>query len=115
MTPQEKLIEAFKNDPRVKRFKALEAEIEKHPTLLQAYEDLKVLQQTFVRAQAKKAPDTDRKKAAYERQLEALKANPFIAEYLDLIEELNYDLQWTIGEIETHINAALHPHLNGEA
>lgn len=114
MNAKTALIEAFKNDPRVQRFRALEAEIEKHPTLLQAYEDLKVAQQKMVRAKAHKSAQTDALKKAYEHQLEALKTNPFIEEYLDLIEELNYDLQWTIGEIETQINAALHPKLDGE-
>lgn len=114
MTPKTQLIEAFKNDPRVQRFRALEAEIEKHPTLLQAYEALKVAQQKYVRAQAQKTPATAALKSAYDAQLESLKRNPFIAEYLDLIEELNYDLQWTMGEIETEINAALHPQLDDD-
>lgn len=114
MTPKDKLLAAFKNDPRIKRFHALEKEIEKHPTLLQEYEDLKVIQQHYVRAKAHHAADVAEKKAAYETKLEALKSNPFIEEYLDLIEELNYDLQWTIGEIETHINARLHPRLEDE-
>ena len=109
MTPTDKLIKAFQNDPRVIRFKALEKEIEKHPTLLQAYEDLKLAQQAFVRAKSKKNASKDALKAAYESQLAALKDNPFIEEYLDLIEELNYDLQWTIGEIEDRINAVLNP------
>lgn len=114
MNPKDKLIEAFKNDPRVLRFKALETEIERHPTLLQAYEDLKVAQQIMVRAQAQKTPGLEEKKADYETKLEALKSNPFIEEYLDLIEELNYDLQWTMGEIESQINAALHPKMHEE-
>lgn len=114
MNPKETLIDAFKNDPRVERFRALETEIERHPTLLQAYEDLKVAQQIMVRAEANKTPGFKEKKADYDAKLEALKSNPFIEEYLDLIEELNYDLQWTMGEIESQINAALHPKLDEE-
>ena len=109
MNPKDKLIDAFQSDARIQRFKALEKEIEKHPSLLQAYEAIKLAQQQYVRANAQKKPDAPEKKHIYETKLKGLKENPFIDEYLDLIEELNYDLQWTIGEIESAINAALHP------
>lgn len=111
MNPKERLIKALKDDVRVQRFRELEAQIEHHPTLLKAYELVKKSQQAYVRAKGLNHADVAVKKSLYLADLDALRNNPFVGEYLDLIEELNYDLQWIMGEIQDHINAQLTPPL----
>lgn len=106
--PGQALLDALKNDPQVLRFQALEAEIEKHPHVFKAYEALKIAQQLYVRAKAHQSPKLDALKAEYERQKKALLDNPWIAEYLDLLEAINHDIQWMIETIERTLNTRLH-------
>lgn len=105
--PGDKLLKALKEDPRVKRFQALEQKIETHPTLFKAYEALKIAQQKYVRAKAQQAPNTETLKAIYETQRTALLENPWVAEYLDLMESINHDIQWMIETIERSLNEEL--------
>jgi cell fate (sporulation/competence/biofilm development) regulator YmcA (YheA/YmcA/DUF963 family) len=112
--PGDALIHALKNDARVKRFNELEAIIETHPEYYKKYEAIKLAQQKYVRAQAYKSKDEALLKARYEEEKKALVENPFIEEYLDLMEELNDDLQWMIQEIETQLNLELKEDAHGD-
>lgn len=105
--PGDNLLEALKNDPRVKRFKALEEKIEMHPKIYQAYEDLKIAQQRYVRAKAQQSSNTEALKVTYETQKKALLENPWVDEYLDLMESLNHDIQWMIETMERSLNEEL--------
>jgi cell fate (sporulation/competence/biofilm development) regulator YmcA (YheA/YmcA/DUF963 family) len=105
--PGDALLQTLKNDPRVIRFKELEERIGRHPTLHQAYENVKVAQQKYVRAKAHKSKDEDALKAIYEKAKAEVMNAPMMSEYLDLIEDLNQDLQWMIQEIEATLNQDL--------
>lgn len=102
--PGDDLIQAIKDDPRVIRFKQLEEKIEMHPTIYKAYEDLKLAQQQYVRANAQQSSKAPALKDIYDTQKKALLENPWIAEYLDLMEDINADLQWMVKTIETSLN-----------
>lgn len=105
--PGDNLLEALAKDSRVKRFKELEAKIEKHPTIYKAYEDLKIAQQLYVRAKANASSKTEQLKEIYETQKKALLENPWVDEYLDLMESINHDIQWMIETIERSLNEEL--------
>lgn len=105
--PGDALLQTLKNDPRVIRFRELESRIEMHPTLHQAYENLKMAQQKYVRAKANQSKDNVALKANYESEKAALMDVPLLNEYLDLIEDLNQDLQWMVQEIEEVLNKDL--------
>jgi cell fate (sporulation/competence/biofilm development) regulator YmcA (YheA/YmcA/DUF963 family) len=106
MDPKDRLIKAIINDDKVKRFKELDAIIETHPTLYKEYEELKILQQKFIRANAHKK-DAKVEKEAYDNALKKILETPLMSEYLELVEAINMDLKWMTETIESSVNDAL--------
>ncbi len=92
MNSLDKLINEIKEDPTVKRFKELEKVIDKDEKLNKEYKELLELQKVMVNKREQKSKDFTLAKKKYEEAKERVLQHLVLNEYLDLLEEINYDL-----------------------
>ena len=86
------LINEITNDSVVKRFKELERIIDNDHLLNKDYYNLLELQKIMVNKQERKSKDLNLAFENYEMAKEEILKYVIINEYLDLLEEINYDL-----------------------
>jgi len=86
------LLKEIANDAVVKRFKELEKIIDNDHLLNKDYHDLLELQKIMVNKQEKNSKGLDLAVKNYENAKENILKYVIINEYLDLLEEINYDL-----------------------
>jgi len=88
----DQLINKIKEDPTVKRFKELEKVIDKDEKLNKEYNELLKLQKIMVNKRELKSKDFAVAKTNYEKAKKQVLEHIVLNEYLDLLEEINYDL-----------------------
>jgi len=88
----DQLINNIKEDPTVKRFKELEKVIDKDEKLNKEYNELLNLQKIMVNKRELKSKDFAVAKTNYEKAKKQVLEHIVLNEYLDLLEEINYDL-----------------------
>jgi cell fate (sporulation/competence/biofilm development) regulator YmcA (YheA/YmcA/DUF963 family) len=88
----ENLIKEITEDTAVKRFKELEKIIDNDQLLNKDYNELLNLQKVMVNKREKKSKDLDLAIKHYEDAKENVLKHIILTEYLDLLEEINYDL-----------------------
>jgi len=86
------LIDELTNDSLIKRFKELEIIIDNDHLLNKEFNDLLELQKIMVNKREKKSKDFGLAKNNYEKAKENVLNHFILTEYLDLLEEINYDL-----------------------
>jgi len=86
------LIREITEDTTVKRFKELEKIIDNDQLLNKDYNELLNLQKIMVKKREKKSKDLDLAIKRYEDAKENVLKHIILTEYLDLLEEINYDL-----------------------
>ena len=86
------LIQEITNDVVVKRFKELEKIIDNDQLLKKDYNNLLELQKVMVNREQKKSKDLKIAVDNYEVAKKNVLEHIIIEEYLDLLEEINYDL-----------------------
>jgi len=86
------LLEEITNDITVKRFKKLENIIDNDHLLYKEFNDLLELQKVMVNKREKKSKDFSLAENNYEKAKENVLNHIVLNEYLDLLEEINYDL-----------------------
>lgn len=92
MNKLDNLINEITNDVVVKRFKELEKIIDNDQLLNNDYSNLLELQKVMVNKQQKNSKDLNVAVNNYELAKENIMKHIIIEEYLDLLEEINYDL-----------------------
>lgn len=92
MNKLDNLIKEITSDVVVKRFKELENIIDNDQLLKDDYNNLLELQKIMVNKQQKKSKDLELAVSRYETAKENIMKHIIIEEYLDLLEEINYDL-----------------------
>ncbi|MCK5761278.1 MAG: YlbF family regulator [Candidatus Izimaplasma sp.] len=92
MNKLENLINEITGDKAVKRFKELEKIIDTDQALNSDYSKLKELQKVMINKREKKSKDLELAVTEYEKAKEELLKHIVLNEYLDLLEEINYDL-----------------------
>ncbi len=92
MNSLDQLINKIKEDPTVKRFKELEKVIDKDEKLNKEYNELLKLQKIMVNKRELKSKDFAVAKTNYEKAKKQVLEHIVLNEYLDLLEEINYDL-----------------------
>jgi len=98
------LIKEISNDAVVKRFKELEKVIDNDELLNKDYKQLLNLQKIMVIKREKNSKDFDEAKKNYYRAKENVMKHIILNEYLDLLEEINYDLRLIQKIISQDIN-----------
>lgn len=93
MSKLEELKISLNEDENIKRFKQLEAIIDKDATLNQQYKVLQDVQKIMVQKDAKKI-DSTIATANYNKQLDTVLDHVLMSEYLDLLEVVNNELQF---------------------
>ena len=86
------LISEIANDPVVKRFKELERIIDNDQSLKSDYNDLLELQKVMINKREKQSKDLNLAVNDYEIAKENVMKHIVLNEYLDLLEDINYDL-----------------------
>ena len=86
------LIDEISNDSLIKRFKELEKIVDNDHLLNKEFNDLLELQKIMVNKREKKSKDFSLAKKEYEIAKEHVLNHFILSEYLDLLEEINYDL-----------------------
>ena len=86
------LINEITDDSVVKRFKELEKIIDNDQLLKTDYSNLLELQKVMVNKREKKSEDLSLAIKNYEKAKENVMKHIIIEEYLELLEEVNYDL-----------------------
>ena len=104
MNKLNELTKELKNSETIKRFKQLESIIDHDETLKKDYELLKNLQKNLVQAETKKSANLSEIKEEYNTQLEKVNQHVLLAEYIDLIQSINEDLQLIQTIITEEIN-----------
>ena len=92
MNSLDNLIREITEDTTVKRFKELEKIIDNDQLLNKDYNELLNLQKIMVKKREKKSKDLDLAIKRYEDAKENVLKHIILTEYLDLLEEINYDL-----------------------
>lgn len=88
----ENLINEITDDEAVKRFKKLEKIIDTDQALNSDYNKLKELQKVMVNKREKGSKDLELAVIEYETAKANLLKHVILNEYLELLEEINYDL-----------------------
>ncbi len=104
MNKLEILIDKIGNDTVIKRFKELERIIDNDQLLNKDYQQLLELQKVMINKREKKSKDLDEAVKEYENAKENMLKHLIIEEYLDLLEEINYDLRLIQKIITEEIN-----------
>ena len=100
----ENLIAKLAEDTAVKRFKELEQIIDNDQLLNKDYQNLLDLQKIMINKREKKSKDLRLAIDNYEKAKEIVMNHLIIDEYLDLLEEINYDLNLIQKIISEEIN-----------
>lgn len=99
----ENLKKALNEDENIKRFKQIEAIIDKDENLLNHYKKLQDLQKVMVQKEAKKLNAEEATKK-YNDQMQLVLDHVLMSEYMDLLEVVNEDLQFIKSIITKEIN-----------
>ena len=86
------LIEEISNDITVKRFKKLEKVIDNDHLLYKEFNDLLELQKIMINKREKGSKDFSSAENIYNKAKKSVLNHIVLNEYLDLLEEINYDL-----------------------
>lgn len=105
MNSLKQLINELNNDELIIRYKKLEKVIDQDANIEKEYKKLLELQKKMVRDREKNLNNFDTSSKAYEVAKTALTSNIIISEYIELLEEINYDLQMIQNIIGTSISA----------
>ena len=88
----DKLILEIAHDPIIKRFKELEKIIDNDHLLALEYNNLLALQRMMITKRENLNKDYTKAKNNYEKAKNNILKHVIMTEYLDLLEEVNYDL-----------------------
>ena len=105
MNNLKKLIEELQNDEIIIRYKKLEDIIDQDKEITKKYKNLLELQKKMVNDQEKNRSNLQNSTRDYEIAKTSLTSNIVISEYIELLEDINYDLQIIQNIIETEISA----------
>lgn len=86
------LLNELSQDAIIKRFKELEKIIDNDKALQKEYTQLLDLQKVMINKREKKSKDLNKAINDYEKAKENVLKHFILNEYLDLLEEVNYDL-----------------------
>ncbi len=100
-----KLINELQNDEIIMRYKQLEEIIDQDKEITRNYKNLLELQKKMVNDQEKNRSNLQKSTRDYEIAKASLTSNIVISEYIDLLEDINYDLQIIKNIIESEISA----------
>ncbi len=99
-----KLIKEIESNSLVERFKQLEKIIDSDQLLNQDYKELLELQKIMVNKREKKSKDFKLAENNYNNAKDNVLKHMILSEYLDLLEEINYDLNMIQKIISEEIN-----------
>ncbi len=105
MNSLKKLINELQKDELILRFKKLEEVIDQDKEINKNYKKLLELQKKMVHDREKNRSNFENSTREYEIAKTALTSNFVISEYIELLEEINYDLQMIQKIIGTEISA----------
>ena len=104
MDSLDRLIKEIESNSLVKRFKQLERIIDNDQLLNQDFKDLLELQKIMVKKRENRSKDFKLAKSNYNIAKENVLKHMILSEYLDLLEEINYDLNLIQKIISEEIN-----------
>ena len=99
------LLNELNNDDLIIRFKKLEKIIDQDKLINDNFKNLLELQKKMVNDREKNPSKYESSKEIYENAKSALTSNIVISEYIELLEDVNYDLQMIQNIIGTEISA----------
>lgn len=105
MNSLNKLINELKKDELIIRFKRLEKIIDQDKNINDNFKNLLELQKKMVNDREKNIDNFKNSSKEYEIAKTALTSNIVISEYIELLEDINYDLQMIQNIIESEISA----------
>ena len=105
MNNLKKLINELQNDEIIMRFKELEKIIDQDKKITKKYKNLLELQKKMVNDQEKNRSNLQNSTRDYEIAKASITSNITISEYIELLEDINYDLQIIQNIIESEISA----------
>ncbi len=105
MNSLNKLINELKKDELIVRFQKLEKIIDQDREISIKFKNLLELQKKMVNDREKNQKNFQHSSKIYESAKSALTSNIVIHEYIDLLEDINYDLQMIQNIIATEISA----------
>ena len=95
----------LENDQLIVRFKKLENIIDRDNEINKNFKNLLELQKKMVNDREKNPSNFENSSKLYEIAKSALTSNIIISEYIELLEDINYDLQMIQNIIGTEISA----------
>lgn len=95
----------LENDQLIVRFKKLENIIDQDKEINKNFKNLLELQKKMVNDREKNPSNFENSSKLYEIAKSALTSNIIISEYIELLEDINYDLQMIQNIIGTEISA----------
>ena len=101
------LLKELANDSVIKRFKTIERIVDNDQSLNKDFKRLLELQKIMVNKREKKSKDLDKAEKEYNESLEVILNHIILSEYLDLLEEVNFDLALIQKIISEEINIDL--------
>ncbi len=104
MNNLKKLIEELQKDEIIIRYKKLEDIIDQDKEITKNYKNLLELQKKMVNDREKNRSNVENSTRDYEIAKSAITSNIVISEYIDLLEDINYDLQMIQNIIGTEIS-----------
>ena len=99
------LLKELENDELILRFKKIEKIIDQDKEITDNFNNLLELQKKMVNDREKNRKNLDESTRQYEKAKSALTGNLLISEYLELLEDINYDLQMIKEIIGNEISA----------
>ena len=105
MNSLKNLINELNNDNLIIRYKELEKIIDQDKNIEISFKNLLELQKKMVNDREKNVSRFDASSKEYEKAKTALTSNIMISEYIELLEDINYDLQMIQNIIGTSISA----------
>ena len=105
MNSLDNLLKELANDELIKRFKKLEDIIDQDKKINEDFKNLLELQKKMINNREKYPSRYEQSKKVYEIAKTALTSNIMISEYIELLEDINYDLQMIQNIIGTEISA----------
>ena len=94
----------MQKDELIIRFKKLELIIDQDKEITKNYKNLLELQKKMVNDREKNRSNVENSTRDYEIAKSAITSNIVISEYIDLLEDINYDLQMIQNIIGTEIS-----------
>ncbi len=105
MNSLKNLINELENDDLIIRFKKLENIIDQDKEINKNFKNLLELQKKMVNDREKNPSNFENSSKLYKIAKSALTSNIIISEYIELLEDINYDLQMIQNIIGTEISA----------